>query len=106
MNIASARMGVEIRGPVIEAQTEILTREAIDFLAKLAHQFEGRRLELLEKRAVRQQEIAEGRLPDFLPETKEIRESDWTVAPIPNDLQDRRVELPGPVERKMIINAP
>src|SRR5215813_2131577 len=105
MNIASARIGVEIRGPVIGAQTEILTDEAIDFLAKIAHQFEGRRCELLEKRAARQQEIAEGCLPDFLPETKEIRESDWTVAPIPNDLQDRRVEITGPVERKMIINA-
>ncbi len=105
MNIASAQIGVEIRGPVIEAHTEILTDEAIDFLAKLAHQFDSRRRELLEQRIVRQRELSEGALPDFLPETKEIRESDWTVAPIPKDLQDRRVEITGPVERKMVINA-
>src|SRR5262245_41660323 len=105
MNTALAPAGVEIKGPVIGEHTEILTRDTIEFLAKLARKFEDRRRELLERRALRQLEIAEGRLPDFLPETKEIRESDWTVAPIPNDLQDRRVEITGPVERKMIINA-
>jgi malate synthase len=105
MNTASALAGVEIRGPVIGAQTEILTQEAIEFLAKLARQFDSRRRELLERRAARQQEISEGRLPDFPPETKAVREGDWTVAPIPDDLQDRRVEITGPVERKMIINA-
>lgn len=105
MNTALAPTGVEIRGPVFGARAEILTRDAIEFLAKLARQFEGRRRELLERRVARQQEIAEGHLPDFLPETKEIREGDWTVAPIPDDLQDRRVEITGPVERKMVINA-
>ena len=105
MNTALAPAGVEIRGPVIGAHAEILTQEAIEFLAKLARKFEDRRQELLERRVVRQREISEGRLPDFLPETKEIREGDWTVAPIPDDLQDRRVEITGPVERKMVINA-
>jgi malate synthase len=105
MNTASTPTGVEIRRPVIGEHTEILTQEAIDFLTKLAHQFEGRRRELLERRIVRQRELSEGAIPKFLPETKGIRESDWAVAPIPNDLQDRRVEITGPVERKMIINA-
>jgi malate synthase len=105
MNTDLAPTGVEIKGPVIGGQTEILTRDAIEFLAELVRKFEDRRRELLGRRAARQQEIAEGRLPDFLPETKEIREGDWTVAPIPDDLQDRRVEITGPVERKMVINA-
>jgi len=105
MNTALAPAGVEIKGPVIGEHTEILTRDAIEFLAELARKFDDRRRELLEQRVARQQEIAKGRLPDFLPETKEIREGDWTVAPIPNDLQDRRVEITGPVERKMVINA-
>src|SRR5581483_9715107 len=61
--------------------------------------------ELLDRRAARQQEIDSGKLPDFLPETREIRESDWTVAPIPKDLLDRRTEITGPTDRKMIINA-
>ena len=102
---APAPKGIEIKGPVTEEYAEILAQEALEFLAKLARKFEGRRQELLEQRVVRQREISEGRLPDFLPETREIREGDWTVAPIPDDLQNRRVEITGPVERKMIINA-
>src|SRR5262245_8886938 len=105
MNTSPTPVGVEIRGPVTEAQREILTNEAIELLAKLARQFEGQRQELLEKRVERQKEISAGRLPDFLPETKDIRDQEWTVAQIPADLQDRRVEITGPVERKMIINA-
>src|SRR5215510_6717565 len=105
MNTSPTAVGVEIRGPVTEAQREILTNEAIELLAKLARQFEGRRQELLERRVERQKEISAGRLPDFLPETKAIRDQEWRVAPIPDDLQDRRVEITGPVERKMIINA-
>src|SRR5262245_48403715 len=105
MNTSPTAVGVEIRGPVNEAQREILTAEAIGLLAKLARQFEGRRQELLERRVERQKEISAGRLPDFLPETKAIRDQEWRVAPIPDDLQDRRVEITGPVERKMIINA-
>lgn len=87
------------------AYASILTEEAVAFIAKLHTKFNGRRLELLEKRVARQAEIDNGKLPDFLPETKEIREGDWVAAPIPADLQDRRVEITGPVDRKMIINA-
>jgi malate synthase len=105
MNTALAPTGVEIKGPVIGDHTDILTRDAMEFLAELARKFEDRRLELLERRIVRQRELSEGAIPNFLPETKGIRESDWTVAPIPNDLLDRRVEITGPVERKMVINA-
>jgi malate synthase len=86
-------------------ETEILTPEASQFLHKLARKFEARREELLAKRRVRQQRIDAGELPDFLPETADLRERDWRVAPIPRDLMDRRVEITGPVDRKMIINA-
>jgi malate synthase len=75
------------------------------FVAALQRAFNGRRLELLRRRAVRQAEIDSGVMPDFLPDTLEIRQSDWTVAPIPADLEDRRVEITGPVDRKMVINA-
>jgi malate synthase len=83
----------------------ILTPEALNFLLGLHDRFDARRRELLEKRAVRQKAIDSGQLPDFLPETESIRKADWKVAPIPQDLLDRRVEITGPVERKMIINA-
>ena len=96
---------VDIRGPVIPAYSEILTPDALTFLMELHRRFDERRRDLLERRAARQAEIDNGALPDFLPETAEIRNSDWTVAPIPDDLQDRRVEITGPVDRKMIINA-
>ncbi len=97
--------GIEITGPVTTEFAEILTPDAMNFVAKLAREFEGRREELLAKRVQRQQEIDAGKLPDFLPETEHIRNSDWTVAPLPDDLQDRRVEITGPVDRKMVINA-
>ena len=87
------------------AEGQVLTSEATSFLNKLARHFEARRRELLAKREVRQKEIDHGKLPEFLPQTACIREGDWTVAPIPPDLLDRRVEITGPVERKMIINA-
>jgi malate synthase len=83
----------------------ILTLEAADFIAGIFKKFNERRLDLLERRKVRQKEIDEGKLPHFLPETEHIRTSDWTVAPIPEDLKDRRTEITGPVDRKMIINA-
>ena len=86
-------------------QTGILTPDAIAFLSKLAETFEYRRQELLARRRGVQQEIDAGKMPDFLPETASIRNSEWKVAPIPKDLLDRRVEITGPVERKMIINA-
>ena len=88
-----------------EVEAEILTPEASAFLERLARRFEPRRQELLALRAARQRRIDAGELPDFLPETAEIRKADWTVAAIPHDLLDRRVEITGPVDRKMIINA-
>src|SRR5246500_3429941 len=88
-----------------EIETRILTPHASRFLTRMAREFEPRRRELLERRRTRQMEIDAGQLPDFLPETAHIRESEWTVAPIPKDLLDRRVEITGPVDRKMIINA-
>ncbi|HVH09172.1 MAG TPA: malate synthase A [Gemmatimonadales bacterium] len=84
---------------------DVLGTGALDFLAALARSFEARRRELLERRGLRQRELDAGRLPDFLPETKDIRERAWTAAPIPADLRDRRVEITGPVDRKMMINA-
>ncbi len=91
----------------VESQTQagVLTPEAQAFLSKLAARFEPRRQELLARRRTVQQEIDHGKFPDFLPETAEIRQSEWKVAPIPKDLLDRRVEITGPVDRKMIINA-
>src|SRR5207237_542833 len=84
---------------------EILEPAALQFLGALARRFEPDRQRRLARRRERQQELDAGRLPDFLPETKEIRDRDWTVAPIRPDLTDRRVEITGPVERKMMINA-
>jgi malate synthase len=88
-----------------EIETAILTPEARAFLLKLAGRFEPRRQELLARRRTVQREIDRGKFPDFLPETAAIRQSEWKVAPIPKDLVDRRVEITGPVDRKMIINA-
>ena len=94
-----------------QAQTDkqieagILTSDARAFLLKLAARFEPRRQELLARRKVVQREIDKGKFPDFLPETVAIRHGDWKVAAIPKDLLDRRVEITGPVDRKMIINA-
>jgi malate synthase len=91
--------------PIAEIESQILSLEARTFLIDLARKFEPRRQELLAKRRVRQQEIEDGKMPDFPPETAEIRKAEWKVAPIPADLLDRRVEITGPVDRKMIINA-
>jgi len=96
---------IQITGTITPEFAEILTPEAMDFVATLARAFADRREELLRRREQRQAEIDAGKLPDFLPETEHIRNSEWTVAPVPADLQDRRVEITGPVERKMIINA-
>ncbi len=100
-----APAGMQISGRVTPEYAEILTPEALGYLAKLHRYFNARRLELLQRRADRQREIDSGKLPDFLPETRSIRASDWTVAPVPKDLQDRRVEITGPTDRKMVINA-
>jgi malate synthase len=96
---------LQIAGPPVEGTASILTPAAQAFVARLARMFESRRRELLQARRVRQQRIHSGELPDFLPQTEEIRRTEWRVAPIPADLQDRRVEITGPVDRKMIINA-
>ena len=97
--------GVELRANLTPAYAGLLTPPALSFVAKLARKFEARRRELMDARARRQSEFDAGRLPDFLPETKEIRDAEWTVAAAPRDLQDRRVEITGPTDRKMVINA-
>jgi malate synthase len=97
--------GVEVLAPVSPAFAEILTPEALGFVAMLARAFEPTRHALLRRRGKRQAQIDSGVTPDFLPETAHIRAGDWTIAPVPEDLQDRRVEITGPVDRKMIINA-
>jgi malate synthase len=97
--------GVEIKGPQDATTDRMLTAGALELVARLARAFEDRRRELLAARAARQRRIAEGERPDFLPQTRAIREATWTVASIPQDLMDRRVEITGPVDRKMIINA-
>ncbi len=102
---SAAPAGVEIKGEVNETFAEILTPEALAFFAELQRKHNARRLELLDARKQRQAEIDGGKMPDFLEETKEIRESDWKVDPVPADMQDRRVEITGPVDRKMVINA-
>ncbi len=97
--------GIHITGLFEKSYSEILTKDALQFLAELHRKFNGRRLQLLNLRIKKQERIEAGELPNFLPETKHIRESDWKVAPLPTDLLDRRVEITGPVDRKMIINA-
>ncbi len=98
--------GVEITGDILPEYESILTAEAVGFLAGLARKFSARRDDLLKARAVRQAAIDRGQLPDFLPETAAIRSDPaWQVAPVPADLQDRRVEITGPTDRKMVINA-
>ncbi len=101
----SATSKIEFKANVSPEYAEILTPEAMEFVSQLHERFNARRKELLQNREEKQRSIDAGNLPDFLPETKEIRESEWTVAPLPADLQDRRVEITGPVDRKMIINA-
>ncbi|MGO9254779.1 MAG: malate synthase A [Bryobacteraceae bacterium] len=96
---------IQITAPLTDAQQSILSEEAIRFLRNLAREFEPRRRQLLAARRLRQEEIDGGVMPDFLPSTAHIRNSDWRVGPIPADLIDRRVEITGPVDRKMIINA-
>jgi malate synthase len=97
--------GVQILAPAHPAQERVLIPAALEFIVELQRRFNPRRMELLAARAERQKRLDAGEKPDFLPETRAIRESEWTVAPIPADLQDRRVEITGPVDRKMIINA-
>ena len=101
----SLTSGVTILGDVNAEYAEILTPQALAFVARLHRQFETRRQELLGRRASRQKDFDGSKLPDFLPDTKTIRDSEWTIAPQPADLLDRRVEITGPTDRKMVINA-
>jgi malate synthase len=103
--VFAAIPGVEILGAIDHLAEQVLTPGALELVARLARACEDRRRELLAARSVRQHRIAEGERPDFLPQTRAIREATWTVSPIPKDLLDRRVEITGPVDRKMIINA-
>jgi malate synthase len=96
---------VSIAGPVNADFAEILGSDALAFVASLHRQFEPRRQQLLAARAERQKRFDAGVLPDFLAETQAIRERDWRVSPQPRDLLDRRVEITGPTDRKMVINA-
>jgi malate synthase len=96
---------VEIAGEGIERAEEVLTPLALQLLASLHRRFNPRRLELLAARAQRQAQFDDGALPDFLTATREVRAAEWRIAPVPAELTDRRVEITGPVERKMIINA-
>ncbi|NDI33577.1 malate synthase A [Chengkuizengella sediminis] len=97
--------GVQVHGEVNEKFEEVLTDGALQFISNLERQFRGKRKELLHNRILRQQKIDQGEMPGFIKETEHIRDGDWTIAPLPEDLQDRRVEITGPVDRKMIINA-
>src|SRR5258708_23216534 len=97
---------MELKAPVIGRMGEILPADALVFLEKLAREFQPRRAQLLAKRVERQKEIDNGAMPDFLAATKSVRDDkSWRVAAIPADLKDRRTEITGPVDRKMVINA-
>jgi len=103
--VVSPKNGIEIRGSMQPGYESILTSAALEFIADLTRRFGDRVTTLLDARTARQRQLDEGALPDFLPETRSIREGDWRVTTIPADLQDRRVEITGPTDRKMIINA-
>jgi malate synthase len=105
MRTVTAPTGVTFTAPLLPRYAEILTPEALDFIVRLQRTFNPRRKERLAARVTRQAALDAGQKPDFLPETKAIRDADWSVAPLPADLLDRRVEITGPVDRKMIINA-
>lgn len=96
--------GIKISASISAGQAAILTPQALDFIAGLARKFEPVRLSLLQQRVKRQAKLDAGKLPDFLAETADVRSGDWTIAPVPAELLDRRVEITGPAERKMLIN--
>lgn len=97
--------GVQINGQTSSAYEAILSPQTLSFLSKLHHHFNAKRLHLLKDRAERQRGIDKGAIPNFLEETKEIREGNWKVAPPPTDLKTRTVEITGPTTKKMMINA-
>src|SRR5437660_8183349 len=102
---SSMPAGIQVTAEVTPEFTEILTSEALAFVAKLQREFRARRDEALRGRHDRQLRFDAGEMPNFLSAMKNIRESDWSCAPIPKDLRDRRVEITGPTDRKMVINA-
>ena len=105
-NTESILQGVAILGPLNDQTRKILTKDATAFLALLHRSFNGKRKELLQRRDIRQAELDKGVLPDFLPETRNVRENDaWKGAPPAPGLVDRRVEITGPTDRKMVVNA-
>jgi malate synthase len=104
-SLKSQLAGIEVRGSVDSTQAEILTPAALEFVANLHREFNFRRLKLLGARRERQACLDVGGMPGFLTATEAIRSADWRIAPLPTDLQDRRVEITGPVDRKMVINA-
>lgn len=98
--------GVNVAGSITDFNRKILTKDALAFLALLHRSFNPKRKELLQRRVIRQAELDKGTLPDFLPETKHIRENDaWQGAKPAPGLIDRRVEITGPTDRKMVVNA-
>lgn len=102
----SILQGVNISGTITDFNRKVLSKDAVAFLALLHRSFNGTRKELLQRRVIRQQELDKGALPDFLPETKHIRENDaWKGARPAPGLVDRRVEITGPTDRKMVVNA-
>src|SRR3954451_12694647 len=104
--MAATVEGVELRGPEVDGADEVLTPDALEFVAALHREFNPVREELLRARRDAQARRDSGELPDFLEETRSVRDDDgWRVAPPPPDLQDRRVEITGPTSRKMVINA-
>jgi malate synthase len=105
MTVSNIDGAIDIIGPRFSGFDRVLTMDAMNFVAGLHRRFNAQRLELLQQRQKRQAQIDQGILPDFLPDTLDIRKKDWKIAPVPDDLQDRRVEITGPVDRKMIINA-
>jgi malate synthase len=105
MSASTLPHGVELRGEMKRGFQEILTRDALDFVAALERAFRAARADCLKRRAERQAALDRGGSLDFLPETQHIRDGDWTCAPIPPDMRDRRVEITGPTDRKMVINA-
>src|SRR5690606_25776441 len=103
--IITTPQGVKVARSLVAGAESVLTTEALAFVAELARRFEARRRSLMEARHERQIRFDGGALPDFLPETAKIRESDWKIAGIPDEISDRRVEITGATSRKMVINA-